>query len=88
MCSGKIFIKILLGLPSAGVLWPPKPHLARRALQARDQVLQTRTVHLPLAFNEKWTNEAIAKYMRSSRSDAPYLPSNVDFVAANNGARP
>lgn len=23
--------------------------------------------------------------MKSSRSDAPYLPSNVDFVAANNG---
>lgn len=23
--------------------------------------------------------------MKSSRDDAPYLPSNVDFVAANNG---
>ena len=45
-------------------------------------------VHLPLAFNERWTHEAIAKYMRSSRAHAPYLPSNVDFVAANNGARP
>ncbi len=44
-------------------------------------------VHLPLAFNEKWTHDAIAKYMKSVRKDAPYLPSNVDFVAANNGAR-
>ena len=56
--------------------------------QAQNQVLQTRVVHLPLAFNERWTHEAIAKYMRSSRKDAPYLPSNVDFVAANNGERP
>ena len=54
--------------------------------QARDQVLPTRLVHLPLAFNERWTHEAIAKYMRSSRAHAPYLPSNVDFVALNNGA--
>ena len=54
--------------------------------QAQDQVLPTRIVHLPLAFNEKWTHDAIAKYMKSVRKDAPYVPSNVDFVAANNGA--
>ncbi len=67
-----------------------EPLRARCALpgQARDQVLPTRVVHLPLAFNERWTHEAIAKYMRSSRAHAPYLPSNVDFVAANNGACP
>ncbi|CAK0782570.1 hypothetical protein CVIRNUC_005782 [Coccomyxa viridis] len=52
---------------------------------ARDQILPTRILHLPLAFNDKWTHEAISKYMRSSRRDAPYLPSNVDFVAKNNG---
>ncbi|KAK9905055.1 hypothetical protein WJX75_008745 [Coccomyxa subellipsoidea] len=57
-----------------------------RALpSAQDQVLPTRIVHLPLAFNEKWTHDAIAKYMKSVRKDAPYVPSNVDFVAANNG---
>lgn len=27
----------------------------------------------------------VHRYMKSSRDDAPYLPSNVDFVAANNG---
>ena len=53
--------------------------------QARDQILPTRILHLPLAFNDKWTHKAISKYMRSSRRDAPYLPSNVDFVAKNNG---
>ena len=53
--------------------------------QAKDQILPTRIIHLPMAFNEKWTHEAIQKYMRSSRREAPYLPSNVDFVAKNNG---
>ena len=38
-----------------------------------------------MAFNERWTHGAIQKYMRSVRSEGPYLPSNVDFVAANNG---
>ena len=40
-----------------------------------------------MAFNEAKTNAAIQKYMRSVRSEAPYLPSNVDFVAANNGIK-
>ncbi|KAK9838176.1 hypothetical protein WJX81_006705 [Elliptochloris bilobata] len=57
----------------------------RALLLASDQVLQTRIVHLPMAFNDKWTNDAVAKYMKSSRAEGPYLPSNVDFVAANNG---
>lgn len=25
------------------------------------------------------------RYMKSARDDAPYLPSNIDFAAANNG---
>ena len=54
-------------------------------MQAVDQVLDSRVLHLPVAFNERWTREAIQKYMRSVRGDAPYLPSNVDFAAANNG---
>ena len=54
-------------------------------LQAGDVTLPIRVLHLPMAFNERWTHGAIQKYMRSVRSEAPYLPSNVDFVAANNG---
>ena len=49
-------------------------------------MLNVRVLHLPLAFDESATKEAIAKYMKSSRAEGPYLPSNVDFVAANNGA--
>ena len=48
-------------------------------------VLSSRVLRLPLAFQEQWTHAAIQKYMRSVRPEGPYLPSNVDFVAANNG---
>lgn len=54
-------------------------------LQAADLVLPIRILHLPMAFNEGKTHAAIQKYTRSVRSEAPYLPSNVDFLAANNG---
>jgi len=54
-------------------------------MQAGDVTLPIRVLHLPMAFNERWTHGAIQKYMRSVRSEGPYLPSNVDFVAANNG---
>lgn len=47
--------------------------------------INTRIVRLPLAFDCKWTKEAISKYMKSIRKDAPYLPSNLDFIARNNG---
>lgn len=27
----------------------------------------------------------VARYMKSARAEGPYLPSNMDFIAANNG---
>lgn len=51
----------------------------------RNALLPSRILHLPMAFEESKSLEAISKYMKSVRSDAPYLPSNVDYVAANNG---
>lgn len=32
----------------------------------------------------RWTAEALQKYMKSTRSEAPYLPSNVQYIANNN----
>ena len=55
------------------------------AWQAADQILDSRILHLPMAFDDEWTRECISTYMRSARQDAPYLPSNIDFVAKNNG---
>jgi urea carboxylase len=54
-------------------------------MQAEEQVLKSRILHLPMAFDDKWTQGAIDKYMKSVRSEAPYLPSNIDFIALNNG---
>lgn len=51
----------------------------------QDLKLPSRIVHLPMAFDERWTHEALAKYTKSFRSEAPYLPSNIDYIAANNG---
>ena len=56
-------------------------------LQASDVTLPIRVLHLPMAFDERGVKGAIQRYMKSIRPEAPYLPSNVDFVAANNGLK-
>jgi urea carboxylase len=45
----------------------------------------TRVFHLPLAWNSSGVIDALARYTQSARSEAPYLPSNIEFVAKNNG---
>jgi urea carboxylase len=50
-----------------------------------DAVIPSRILKLPLAFDDKWNKEAIEKYSRSIKSSAPYLPSNIDFIARING---
>ena len=36
---------------------------------------------------EIWTKEAIDRYMNEIRPKAAYLPSNIDFICANNGLK-
>lgn len=45
----------------------------------------TRIVHLPLSWNDESTQLAIRKYMQSVRSDAPWCPSNIEFIRRING---
>src|SRR5262249_46249018 len=45
----------------------------------------TRIVHLPLSWNDGATRRAIEKYMQSVRSDAPWCPSNIEFIRRING---
>ena len=52
---------------------------------ATEVKLPTRIMHLPLAFDDRWNKEAISRYTRSARAEAPYLPSNIEFIAKNNG---
>lgn len=45
----------------------------------------TRVVHLPLAWDHAATRLAIEKYMQSVRADAPWCPSNIEFIRRING---
>jgi len=48
-------------------------------------VVARRTVHLPLSWDDPATREAIARYMRSVRDDAPWCPWNIEFIRRING---
>lgn len=48
-------------------------------------VVASRKIELPLAFKDRWTQEAQSRYLRSVRPNAPYMPSNVEFVRRING---
>ena len=45
----------------------------------------TRIVHLPLSWDDSSTKLAIEKYMQSVRKDAPWCPSNIEFIRRING---
>ena len=50
-----------------------------------DRVIATRIVRLPLSWDDAATQLAIAKYMQSVRADAPWCPSNIEFIRRING---
>jgi urea carboxylase len=50
-----------------------------------DAVVPARIVHLPLAWDDSQTRLAIEKYMQSVRDDAPWCPSNLEFIRRING---
>ncbi len=50
-----------------------------------DITVPTRTVWLPLSWDDSATREAIEKYMQSVRADAPWCPSNIEFIRRING---
>ena len=56
------------------------------ALPAVDEVeVPSRIVHLPLSWDDPATRLAIDKYMQSVRADAPWCPSNIEFIRRING---
>ncbi|SEF13717.1 5-oxoprolinase/urea amidolyase family protein [Streptomyces sp. Ag109_O5-10] len=48
-------------------------------------VVPSRTVHLPLSWDDPATREAIARYMAGVRDDAPWCPWNIEFIRRING---
>ncbi|MDH4945072.1 urea carboxylase [Sulfurimonas sp. C5] len=55
-------------------------------LPAIDNIeVPARIVHLPLSWDDESTRIAIDKYMRTVRPDAPWCPSNIEFIRRING---
>lgn len=52
-----------------------------------DMAVPTRIVHLPLSWDDESTRLAIQKYTQSVRPDAPWCPSNIEFIRRINGLR-
>ena len=50
-----------------------------------DLEMPSRIVHLPLSWDDPATQLAIEKYMKSVRPDAPWCPSNIEFIRRING---
>ena len=50
-----------------------------------DMVVTSRVLHLPMAFEDSATLDAVSRYQETIRSDAPWLPSNVEFIRRING---
>ena len=50
-----------------------------------DMEVPARILHLPLSWEDESTLLAIEKYMQSVRSDAPWCPSNIEFIRRING---
>jgi urea carboxylase len=47
--------------------------------------VESRLVHLPLSWNDDAVQATIDKYMRGVRADAPWCPSNIEFIRRING---
>jgi urea carboxylase len=55
-------------------------------LPANDElVVPSRTVSLPLSWDDPSTREAIQRYMHGVRADAPWCPWNIEFIRRING---
>ncbi|MDT3397851.1 5-oxoprolinase/urea amidolyase family protein [Streptomyces sp. B1866] len=59
---------------------------AEDALPPTDRlVVPSRTVHLPLSWDDPATRVAVARYMAGVRDDAPWCPWNIEFIRRVNG---
>ncbi len=55
------------------------------AAQSVPESVPSRIVHLPLSWDDPATRLAIEKYTQSVRPDAPWCPSNIEFIRRVNG---
>jgi len=50
-----------------------------------DMEIPTRIVHMPLSWDDEAIHAVIRKYVQSVRADAPWCPSNIEFIRRING---
>jgi urea carboxylase len=50
-----------------------------------DMVVPTRVIRLPMSWDNEAVQTAVKKYGRSVRKDAPWCPSNIEFIRRING---
>jgi urea carboxylase len=69
-----------------------QPHLLRVLSQVETELpvvddveVPSRIVHLPLSWDDPATQLAIDRYAQSVRADAPWCPSNIEFIRRING---
>jgi urea carboxylase len=60
-------------------------HAERELTDISELVIESREVHLPLSWDDPATRLAIAKYAQVVRADAPWCPSNIEFIRRING---
>jgi urea carboxylase len=61
---------------------------AEKELPLADEMeVPTRIVRMPLSWEDESTLLAIQKYMQSVRADAPWCPSNLEFIRRMNGLK-
>ncbi|KAJ8496229.1 hypothetical protein ONZ45_g12534 [Pleurotus djamor] len=52
-----------------------------------DMIFPNRRITLPIVPDDPWCQQAIDRYMKTTRDKAVYLPSNVEYLARNNGLK-
>lgn len=50
-----------------------------------NMVFHGRKLIFPLVPDDRWSREALERYTQSIRDEAVYLPSNIEYLARNNG---
>lgn len=58
---------------------------ARVSESVADMVFPGRRITFPIVLDDSWNREALQRYMGTTRDKAVYLPSNIQYLARNNG---